>query len=103
MTHAQREKYIKDNLLICEKIRTTKGAEYSNSTADANLNFHSDSEIGISPVQSLGVFMNKHYRSIRSWMRHGKVFSEEEIEGRIHDMINYLLILLTLIEDKRQK
>ena len=103
MTHAQREKCIKDNLLVMEKIRTTKGKEYANSTADANLNFYSDSEIGVTPIQSLGVFMNKHYRSIRSWMKHGEVFSDESIEGRIYDMINYLLIRLTLIEDKKQE
>ena len=102
MNHKEREQSIKDNLLVCEKIRTTKGIEYSNSTEDANKNFYSDSDIGISPIKSVAVFMNKHYRSIRSWIKTGQVHSDEQIEGRIYDLINYLLILLSLIEDKKQ-
>lgn len=103
MNHKQREECINKHLKICEEIRLGKGLEYSNSDAEANENFYSDSDIGVSPIQSLSVFMNKHYRSIRSYIRLGEIKSNESIEGRIHDLINYALILLTLLEDENSK
>jgi len=103
MNHKKREETIKAHLEVCQKIRTEKNIEYANSNDDANACFNSDNDIGLTSIQSVGVFMNKHYRSIRSWIKTGEVFSDEQIEGRIYDLINYLLILLTLIEDKKQE
>lgn len=99
MTHEERSKFFKTELDKCSKIWDSKGLEYSNSTIDANLNFKSDEEIGISPIQSVSVFMNKHYRSIRSYVKNGEVKSNESIEGRLHDLIVYSLIMLSIIKE----
>lgn len=99
MTHKQRNEFFDQELDKCRKIWCSKGLEYSNSTEDANLNFKSDSEIGITQLQSVSVFMNKHYRSIRSYVKNGEVKSNEPIESRLHDLIVYSLIMLSVIKE----
>ena len=47
--------------------------------------------------------MGKHYASIQSYIKHGKVFSNEPIEGRINDLINYAFLLRCLIKDIKQE
>jgi hypothetical protein len=103
MNHKQREECINKHLKICETIRLGKGLEYSNSDEEANQNFYSDIDVGVSPLQSVSVFMNKHYRSIRSYIRIGEIKSDETIEGRLHDLINYALITLSILEDENTK
>ena len=95
MTQKEREKLISELLAKCKKLRYTKGIEYSNSV-DVNANFKSDLEIGVNEVQSCLVFANKHWRSIRHWARGGD--TSEPIEGRITDLINYLLILYSFLK-----
>jgi len=102
MNQQQRIECFEKHLEECRKIWTTKGIEYANSTEDANKNFKSDEEIGITPIQSVSVFMNKHYRSIRNYVKDGEVKSNESIQGRLHDLINYSLIMLSLIEENEQ-
>lgn len=80
-----------------------KGVEYANSDVNANANFDSDAEIGVSAFQSLGVFVNKHYRAMRRWIRTQETKSNETIEKRIHDIILYMFILLTMISEWRKK
>jgi len=102
MNHEERNRFLRDEFDKIMRIAESKGIEYSNSDIDANLNFYSDEEIGISALQSVGVFMNKHYRSIRSFLKNGETFSEP-IEGRIHDLILYGLIMLSIIKEKEEK
>lgn len=98
MNHEEREQIIAKHLEACKSLRESKGVEYSNSD-DANANFRSDLDIGIDEISSLSVFANKHYRAIRSFVRTRKIKSEP-IQGRIHDLINYLLILLSMLEKR---
>ena len=103
MNHKQRIECFERNIQECRKIWEAKGIEYANSDVDANANFKSDEEIGISSIKSVSVFMNKHYRSIRSYVKKGSVVSNETIEGRLHDLINYSLIMLSIIEDEKSR
>jgi hypothetical protein len=103
MNHKQRIECFEKNIQECRKIWEAKGIEYANSDIDANANFKSDEEIGVSQIKSVSVFMNKHYRSIRSYVQKGEVKSNEPIEGRLHDLINYSLIMLSIIEDERSR
>jgi NADPH-dependent glutamate synthase beta subunit-like oxidoreductase len=58
--------------------------------------------MGLSPAQALGVYMKKHLDAIFTFIGKGRVESEP-IEGRIHDAVNYLLLLNKLIAyEKRQ-
>ena len=77
-----------------------KGAEYA-SDADALANFKRQAEAwGVSPLVVLGIFMDKHYSAVQSYVRKGgKIVSNEPIEGRVNDLRNYAFLLLALIED----
>ena len=79
-----------------------KGREYAGDH-DALGNFKSGIDLGVSPLQKLGIFMDKHYSSVQSYIKHGKVFSDEPIEGRINDLINYAFLLRCLIKDCRRE
>ena len=77
-----------------------KGREYA-SDNDALDNFKSQAkEMGVDPLVVLSIFMNKHYRSIQSYIRNGrKTKSNESIEGRIADLRNYAFLAACLIKD----
>src|ERR1700677_2851254 len=81
---------------------TNKGREYAGDH-DALGNFKSGDDIGITPNQKLWTFLDKHLSSIKSYIKHGKVFSNESIEGRINDAINYLFLLRCLITEQKEQ
>ena len=89
------EKTMKEMSRILEQ----KGAEYA-ADEDAVANFKRGLEIGITAEQRWWTFAEKHWAAITQYIKRGKVMSEEPIEGRIHDMMNYLFLLLCLIEEK---
>jgi hypothetical protein len=80
------------------ELLTKKGREYA-SDADALANFKSGLDIGITPLQKAWVFGEKHLSSIKSYIKKGHVISNEPIEGRVYDAINYLFLILCLIEE----
>lgn len=81
------------------EINQTKGKEYA-SEADALSNFYRRSEeLGISPKAVWAVFAGKHWDSIMHYCKEGKVLSEP-IEGRIRDLILYLLLLEGLAREE---
>ena len=84
-----------------EDLLTNKGREYAGED-DALGNFKAASDFGVTPEQKLGIFMDKHYASIKSYIKNGKVFSNEPIEGRINDLINYAFLLRCLIKDTKK-
>jgi len=101
----------KSNLkLLCKK-----GAEYQNSPGEDNVfsNFiRSAEDIGVSPVATLKLFMNKHLDSISTFTRRiiaGEKIADieaelsEPIEGRISDLINYAVLLNSMINKIREK
>lgn len=98
MTFEEREEIISAMLSQAKEIRKTKGVEYS-AGEDINALFNSENDIGIDNIQAIGLFMNKHYLSIRRFIKSRDTLSEP-IETRIIDLINYLLILNTLIKIK---
>jgi len=79
-----------------------KGREYAGDY-DALGNFKSGLEIGITSKQKLWIFLDKHLCSIKSFIKHDKTFSNESIESRINDAINYLFLLRCLIAEEREK
>lgn len=81
-----------------------KGNAYSGIDNDSLSNFKSTAKrIGLSPFEVLYVFMDKHYLSISNAIRNMEgdipVEKTENLEGRIIDLINYLVLLYCLKED----
>lgn len=96
MNHRDRNEFIKKEFDKILDISSTKGVEYANSDNDANANFNEIAEkMGLTPQQVLWIYATKHYQAITSYIRTGEVHSEP-IEGRIHDLILYCFILLSL-------
>jgi hypothetical protein len=97
------EEFDKLFVTMCEEERDLlmrKGIEYSGKE-DRLANFKKlANDLGLNPKQVLFVYLTKHLDSIRSYIKNGKVMSNESIEGRIADARNYLALLRGLIEEK---
>lgn len=79
-----------------------KGKEYAGDY-DALGNFKAGTDIGVTPNQKLWIFLDKHLSSIKSYIKHDRTFSNETIESRISDAINYLFLLRCLIKEQREE
>jgi len=99
MTHKKREKIIKKILQECQHIRNTKGIDYAWGTKDANYNFKRVAqELKLTPEQVCMVYLKKHMDTIYLAIR-GEKLKGEALEEKIKDIINYLLILYTLLQE----
>lgn len=85
-----------------EDLLVNKGREYAGDH-DALGNFKTALDIGVTSNQKLWIFLDKHLSSIKSYIKHGKIFSNEPIEGRINDAINYLFLLRCLIAEQKKE
>ena len=54
---------------------------------------------GLTPLQVWSVYFHKHIDSIMTFVKKGELKSES-IDSRIHDSINYLLLLNGLIKEQ---
>lgn len=96
---------------LCQQIQrdTTdililKGREYAGS-ADRLANFKRNAELsGVDPLTVLHVYMAKHWDSFSTYVRDMQAKQPRElsepIEGRLHDLINYAVLAVALIQDK---
>lgn len=105
MTHKDRaefiNRFVEDN---CKRLMLSKGVEYARDDEDANANFkrlaRQLNSRGIDKYDILFVYMTKHIDSLTHWFDTRKE-SSEPIEGRIADIINYLLILASMLEEDK--
>lgn len=92
-----------DSLLRkCIETLEVKGNDYTagRGAVDRLYNFRTAAEkFGISMEQVWAVYAYKHWTAIERYAKQGQVESEP-IEGRIMDMINYLLLLNCIIKSK---
>ena len=99
MTSEEYAKFRDDFLKSTSDMSDLKRVEYTigNQDNDVFTNFRSIGDrLGVDPKIVLSVYLFKHMDSIRSYLKHGKTFTEE-ISGRISDAINYLVLLNGLI------
>lgn len=99
---------IDDMLRKCVKTMATKGAEYTVGSVDRLANFRGVGEdCGIPMEKAWYVFANKHIRAVAAYVKNGcRVQSNEPIEGRIMDVIVYMLLFHKMskeIESTRAK
>ena len=86
------------------RLMKVKGEEYTVSDEDKFKNFNSIGErMSLMPEQVCLIYLLKHMDSITNYVNKGTEYSDEKIEGRISDAIQYLLLLVTLITDEKQK
>lgn len=86
------------------EIMSTKGMEYTagDLAKDRLSNFYRlGTELGIDPKLVLWIYLKKHLDSIVCYIKQGKEYSDEKIEGRIHDARNYLVLLNGIIQQQK--
>jgi len=86
------------------RIMGTKGIEYTAGDAEKDrlANFYRlAAELDTDAKAVLWVYLKKHLDSIVCYIKQGKEFSEEKIEGRIHDARNYLALLMAIIKEQK--
>jgi hypothetical protein len=100
------------NILINEttaKLRSladTKGAEYTQGTDDRLDNFRRRANIYGVPMNFIwAIYAGKHWDALDTFIKDSlkgidRVRSEP-IDGRVHDLIVYLMLLLAILEDER--
>ena len=84
------------------KLSASKGLEYSGET-DRLANFKDQAKLlgFATPIQVLGVYLNKHLGSINKFISGLDKGLSEPIEGRIDDAILYLVLLKALINERK--
>tara|TARA_R100001082_G_scaffold109954_1_gene88394 strand:+ start:719 stop:1096 length:378 start_codon:yes stop_codon:yes gene_type:complete len=96
-----RTKFIEDTF----KLSDSKRIEYTEGNHNDNVlwNFDSiSSNLGIAPIEVLSVYLSKHISSLFSYFKTRKTYSEP-IEGRVQDIINYLILMVAMIERDKKK
>jgi hypothetical protein len=58
-------------------------------------------DVNITMEQAWAVFCQKHWGAVMKYVKEGTVESEA-IEGRIHDVINYMVLLAAIIDDRKK-
>lgn len=89
-------------VLACWRIYDVKGNDYTRGLGDLDRtdNFKKAAENnGITPLQAWGTYFYKHESAVWRYVKEGFVESEG-ITSRIHDIINYAILLLLLVEEK---
>lgn len=77
-----------------------KGKEYTVSDEDKLKNFKSIGErLGLKPEMVCMVYLLKHMDSVRNFVIEGRESSNEPIQGRLHDIRNYILLLGAIIKE----
>jgi hypothetical protein len=103
MTFTEFDKYQEDLLAQVVKMKDTKGKEYAHSV-DRFANFNRLADRLSQPnVVIAWIYFMKHIDSIESYVREGKTFSTENIQGRIVDAITYLTLIGGMIEANKHE
>lgn len=100
MKWSQFEKIRDNTLKEIRELNQTKGRDYAGAE-DAFNNFKTNAKrTGLTVFQVWSIYFLKHENALETFIRDGKVQSEP-IEGRINDMILYLLLLRGMIEEEK--
>ena len=97
-----RDNFLHETLHLSDE----KRVEYCNGNQhiDVHTNFKLIAEkLGLKPMQVLSVYLNKHLESLHSYFKSGKTYSNESIESRVCDIINYLLLAMSMKAEQDAK
>jgi hypothetical protein len=102
MNAAKRSKVIESFLeTYSGPVMKDKGGAYSRGEENINSNFYRVGEaLGHTPMETAWVYALKHIDAISAYIKdgcQGDVVGGEQVEGRIGDAVNYLLILYSIL------
>lgn len=108
MNRAEFQKLVGEQWDRIVEINNTKGHDYAGDD-DALANFKADEERLRKILEAHGphflkwyIYFEKHYSAVMTFLEEGDVKSEP-IDGRIDDVLLYLLLLSGLIHEEREK
>lgn len=85
-------------------LRRDKGQEYTQGDADVLANFKKGGlDLDLPAMKIWWVYYKKHQDAVLSFIKSGKEYSSESIEGRIDDMQVYLDLLRGLVAEHKEK
>lgn len=88
----------------CCEILGVKGQDYTIGNKDRLHNFRTVANFcDLTPMQSLGVYFYKHVSAIFAFIKNGGQKESEPIEGRIADVINYMLLFYKMVKEQRRE
>lgn len=101
MTREEFLEVLDGELESIRRISGKKGNDYIQGTDDEFRNFrvHAE-ELGLTKEQVWAVYASKHWDAIISFCK-GASSESEPIEGRLHDMILYCLLMLGMVREDR--
>lgn len=103
MNRSEFSQLVDQTVSSCKGLLNLKGGEYA-SDVDVLANFkRGAANNGVTPGQVALVFLGKHLDAIHTYVRNdakgAHQILSEPIEGRFHDAINYLFLLLAVLEE----
>ncbi len=79
----------------CKEVMKTKGADYTKQSDNKLANFEKAAgRRGMSPLNVIGVYQDKHRDCVDSYIKNGELESSESLEMRFVDEINYDLLMI---------
>lgn len=106
MTNEKFNEIVENQLMRCKNILTSKGIEYAENE-DMNDRLHAFTVAatleGITSKEALAGMMAKHTVSIYDMCRDSEHHSLDKWHEKITDHINYLLLLIAMIEEEDAK
>lgn len=87
----------------CDQLRAAGQKEYAHEGQDAFRNFNSIAkELEMDRKQVLWVYAKKHMDGIAAFIR-GHKSQREDVRGRINDLIVYMTLLRSMIDEEEQR
>ncbi len=103
MTFNEFEQYAATILGDIQKLRETKGLEYTDGK-ERFMNFNRTAARTVTPRLKVAmIFLDKHMLALESYINRGQVFSDEHIHSRITDILNYVLLIGGMIAEDQSK
>lgn len=98
-------RFVQAHFAQCDSMGAVKGNNYANDDNDRLNNFRRDGKaLGIAPEANLLTHAGKHWAAVNYYVRLGCPAESAEIPepivGRIYDLINYMFLLLALLEER---
>ena len=96
------QEVMKETFAEVERLRGAGQAEYARRDANAFANFERVAErLGVSREKVLMVYAEKHLDGIHSYID-GHRSQREHVFGRIDDLINYMILLKSMIKEEEE-